>query len=285
MVLARSKNLSARQRGFTLIELLVVIAIIAILAAMLLPVLAAAKEKGRRASCTSNLHQIGVALLMYTSDNHDLLPSMPVNPGTGTANALWDIPDTVSDELSQGSGSSTNFYKGIFYCPGSVLLQAQNLNYWWDYVGSGSDTHRVTSYQWIISRDGVLGQYGAGGSSGSAAVLSPPKGYLNKISTVYTNTYNIANTEMVTDAVMSQGNFVAAMSGLNPIGQDFINVVTSNPTELTKYHANHMNKNIPAGGNILFMDCHAEWRNFKLMQMWAQWTTGPGGTGTRNNWF
>jgi prepilin-type N-terminal cleavage/methylation domain-containing protein len=196
MRFARSINPPARQRGFTLIELLVVIAIIAILAAMLLPVLAAAKEKGRRASCTSNLHQIGVALQMYTGDNHDLLPSMPKNPGTGSANALWDIPDTVSDELSQGSGSSTNFYKGIFYCPGSVLLQAQNINYWWDYVGTGSDTHRVTSYQWIISRDGILGEYG---TSSSAVKLSPPKGYLNKITTVFSNAYNIANTEMVTD--------------------------------------------------------------------------------------
>ena len=283
MLIARTKSPPARQRGFTLIELLVVIAIIAILAAMLLPALAAAKEKGRRASCVSNLRQIGVALQMYVNDNHDNLPSVrSPNPGTGTANAIWDIPDTVSDEFSGGSGSSTNFFKGIFYCPGSVLLQAQNLNYWWDYVGTGADNHRVVSYQWIISRDGVLGDYG---TSGSAAVLSPPKGYLNKITTVFTNTYNIANTEMVTDAVMSQGNFVAGMSGANPIGQDFINVVTSNPTELFRYHANHMNKSTPAGGNILFMDCHAEWRSFKTMQMWARWTSGPGGNGTRNNWF
>lgn len=280
MTIFRPKRPLGRRRGFTLIELLVVIAIIAILAAMLLPVLAAAKEKGRRASCVSNLRQVGVSLQMYANDNHDNLPSM-TDP-TGTANALWDIPDVVSDALSGGSGSSTNFYKGIFYCPGSVLLEAQNLNYWWDYVGSGSDNHRVVSYQWIISRDGKLGNYG---TSGSAATLSRPKGYLNKLTTVYTNTYNIANTEMVTDAVMSQGNFVAGMSGANPVGQDFINVVTSNPTELTKYHANHMNKNIPAGGNILFMDCHAEWRSFTLMQMWAQWTSGPSGVGTRNNWF
>ncbi|MCL5019575.1 MAG: prepilin-type N-terminal cleavage/methylation domain-containing protein [Patescibacteria group bacterium] len=62
------------KRGFTLIELLVVIAIIAILAAILFPVFARAKEKGRQITCASNLKQIGQALIMYTNDNGGLIP-------------------------------------------------------------------------------------------------------------------------------------------------------------------------------------------------------------------
>lgn len=63
-----------RKRGFTLIELLVVIAIIAILAAMLLPVLARAREMGRRGVCISNLKQIGLALRMYSGDYDERFP-------------------------------------------------------------------------------------------------------------------------------------------------------------------------------------------------------------------
>jgi prepilin-type N-terminal cleavage/methylation domain-containing protein/prepilin-type processing-associated H-X9-DG protein len=68
---------SARERAFTLIELLVVIAIIAILAAILFPVFAQARDKARQATCVSNMKQIGLAMNMYVQDYDETFPILP----------------------------------------------------------------------------------------------------------------------------------------------------------------------------------------------------------------
>ena len=102
-------------RGFTLIELLVVIAIIAILAAILFPVFARARENARRTSCLSNVKQIGLALMQYNQDYDELYPFVPWGGSNANTRALgfvlepyhksaqlWRCP---SDSLSPGGSS------------------------------------------------------------------------------------------------------------------------------------------------------------------------------------
>jgi prepilin-type N-terminal cleavage/methylation domain-containing protein/prepilin-type processing-associated H-X9-DG protein len=95
------------RRGFTLIELLVVIAIIAILAAILFPVFARAREKARQASCSSNLKQIGIAFLMYASDYDSRYPSN----WTGACKAPgWDWMETTQPYVKNWQ---------VYQCPSS----------------------------------------------------------------------------------------------------------------------------------------------------------------------
>jgi len=74
-----------RRSGFTLIELLVVIAIIAILAAILFPVFAKAREKARQSSCASNIKQLGLAVQQYLQDYDETTPQAAINMGAGNA--------------------------------------------------------------------------------------------------------------------------------------------------------------------------------------------------------
>src|SRR4051812_11103171 len=101
------------RRGFTLIELLVVIAIIAILAAILFPVFARARENARRTSCLSNEKQIGLALNMYTQDYDEKLP-------------LYVFPDAAQAVLYVWSSPLVPYIKSkqVFVCPSDNISDA-----------------------------------------------------------------------------------------------------------------------------------------------------------------
>jgi prepilin-type N-terminal cleavage/methylation domain-containing protein/prepilin-type processing-associated H-X9-DG protein len=133
--------------AFTLIELLVVIAIIAILAALLLPALAKAKEKAWTVGCLSNLKQLETCWHLYALDNNDLLPPndsvMYIGGGTAAANVSWcpdhARTDTNTVDLRRGVLFAYNTSVAIYHCPadkstvetasGQPLPQLRNRSY------------------------------------------------------------------------------------------------------------------------------------------------------------
>jgi prepilin-type N-terminal cleavage/methylation domain-containing protein len=97
----RSIRRQALREGFTLIELLVVIAIIAILAGLLLPALAHSKEKAKRTSCKSNMHQLSLTALIYAQDNGEYFPSE--QRSANVWHAVWMPTDVCSNFVNHYS--------------------------------------------------------------------------------------------------------------------------------------------------------------------------------------
>lgn len=128
-----------KQRAFTLIELLVVIAIIAILAAILFPVFARARESARRTQCASNLKQLGVAITMYLQDYDD---TFPYGENWHGANAKED------GAYFRGSFAKINTYvnnEQVWHCPDDRTWDIPGNRRWTSY-GSEIDAWYDTYY-------------------------------------------------------------------------------------------------------------------------------------------
>jgi len=161
---------SSRKIGFTLIELLVVIAIIAILAAILFPVFATAREKARQTSCSSNLKQLGLGMLQYCQDYDDRYPGNICNyanqTGTCTEICGWLY-------LTPGMGWSCETYPyvkstGIYTCPDDPQINT--------HVSPSSGLYNVSyavNEQIYDTNPTYGGNYGVGGSGLASSLAAP----------------------------------------------------------------------------------------------------------------
>jgi prepilin-type N-terminal cleavage/methylation domain-containing protein len=226
---------SLKQNAFTLIELLVVIAIIAILASMLLPALAKSKEEAKRTQCKNNLHQLGLATLMYAGDSGDLLP-------TGSNGYwCWDQDRLNATNISMNLGAyKTN--PVVFYCPNEYYLYNSHFPNAWD----AFPLYVVTGYVWLFpNMPGI----------NTDPALSGPK-LVTKISTPRPG-FGLATTELILDATISESSLGS--------GRIYYNINAST-TASDLVQTAHLNPNhTPAGGNICFLDNHIEWRPFAAM--------------------
>ncbi len=231
-------------KGFTLIELLVVIAIIAILAALLLPALAKAKERAKRISCASNLHQYGMACQLYANDNTGRLPLMadkPVgNPDFGGF-WPWDMSVNAANSLSQ-QGSQRN----ILFCPS---FSEHDSDFLW---GASNGTDNPLGYNSLGYRSTGYANTFPGGQNHRS--LRQADGLTNLTIVPPVTLSPVADRMLLADATITD-------AGKNADGQKFGYVYTKiKAPDGTLYDSPHVYGSLATGGNLCICDGHVEWR-------------------------
>jgi hypothetical protein len=258
------KKTSQYGRAFTLIELLVVIAIIAILASMLLPALAKAKERSRRAVCLGNLRQWGLAQTMYVDDSNQYFPATKIANGTPGFPGNEDTPTwlDLTDVEFVNNANGTTYGRDAWFSALPPYIKAQPL---YTYAIEGPESykrfnqgnnifHCPTAMSQpkdpLISADRVIFQYGMNS-----------KGLWEQNGTVQVARLKSDVVRNPSAFVMFSDNRVfAAETPYYGTDADKAGTLGSPQNYTSRFSSRHT-----AGGNITFSDGHAAYFKYSYV--------------------
>jgi len=253
-----------RLAGFTLIELLVVIAIVAILAAILLPALAAAKEKAVRIQCMNNLHQLGTAEFVYAGDNNDLLPAI----GNATSGYwAWDFPVQYANAF-QDSGCG----ESVFYCPGTKWWYSdKDYDSLWSFSVSPAPPAKATSGYRVVgyaltmpynnSEDYTNWNY----STIPRNIIAPPSPSPPGCPPYTGPKHPFIGKPSVADRVLA-ADVTISDTGQYNYAQKAIYNWNNVAGGFYKHHvSDHLRGKMPFGGYAVMLDGHTQWNKFNDM--------------------
>lgn len=248
--------------GFTLIELLVVIAIIAILASLLLPALARAKDQAIRTSSKSNTRQQALALTMYANENRDFLPTLPGN----STYQPWDMRQEVGSYM-QVSGAP---YK-VWYDPGTEQLYTDSdyLTMWGNTTGEdGGEGSRIVGYAQTFNGATLFDDDGSWYFSTNintklnAATVAPTTAPSQVLPIIVSSRVLLACSTITTGVDLSTN--LAVMSTYQWTGLSH-NLDPDDPVDKPLTSSHLFSGKIPSGGNQAMIDGHSEWKPFRQM--------------------
>lgn len=254
-----------KKEGFTLIELLVVVSIIALLVSILLPALSKARDMARRVVCGANMHQIGIAMHAYASENNDKLPE--VDPSGDIGQWLFDVPYIAAEFIRKEYACLE-----VMYCPSNSLKKKHNdelLEYYTSHFVYSNPALRpdpdaaipglgraITDYFWMMSL--VKGCWRETAIYPLGSTFSGKKMFAKKISD------GRSDLPMVTDLVWNQGT------------SDDFSTIISGSTTIGTLSTNHLIGHEAAGGNTMYFDGSTSWVQFE--DMCANYTASYGST-------